>query len=272
MSKHTAKWRDKEKKAKAARDRRLSKKEAKAAAEATAAAVQAKAAQTAAANPGGRESTRQRPASATGPTAPCRECDACGCGGCPDQAADPTGTSPEVTIAGLQKLLAAAEAAKTAKDETIKEAQAKAQRSTAALAKRERGPEAMAPERLLEAFADTDSGEPRASAEAVERAAQRAIKRSIDALPDDHEQHGGLHVGGVQQGELDARSVEGLLREAHLHAPPVEWAVRELEAWAGGICAERGTGAGGSPAAAHLKVARLHASQLRRAQVPEGQR
>ena len=138
---------------------------------------------------------------------------------------------------------------------------------------RGRGRSSQSPEqeRLLEAFADTDSGEPRASAEAVERAAQRAIKRSIDALPDDHEQHGGLHVGGVQQGELDARSVEGLLREAHLHAPPVEWAVRELEAWAGGICAERGTGAGGSPAAAHLKVARLHASQLRRAQVPEGQ-
>ena len=188
MSKHTAKWRDKEKKANYDACRRRDKAADKAAAKAAAEAAKAKAAQTAAANPGGRESTRQRPASATGPTAPCRECNACGCGGCPDQAADPTGTSPEATIAGLQKLLAAAEAAKTAKDQTIKEAQAKAQRSTAALAKRERGPEAMAPERLLEAFADTDSGEPRASAEAVERAAQRAIKRGIDALPDDQEQ------------------------------------------------------------------------------------
>jgi hypothetical protein len=46
----------------------------------------------------------------------------------------------------------------------------------------------MAPERLLEAFADTDSGQPRESADAVERAKQRAVKKVDDALPQDLEQ------------------------------------------------------------------------------------
>ena len=185
MSKHTAKWRDKEKKADYDACRRRDKAAAKAAAE----AATAKAAQKAAANPGGRESTRQRPAAATGPTAPCGECDACGCGGCPDQAADPTGTSPHATIEGLRKLLAAAEAAAAVQAEMIKEQGTALQRSTTALAKRERGPEAMDPERLHEAFADTDRfGEPRASDDAVERAAQRAVKKVDDALPRDFEQ------------------------------------------------------------------------------------
>ena len=72
--------------------------------------------------------------------------------------------------------------------EQLKREQAKAQRVSAALAKRERGPEAMAPERLLQAFADTDAGAPRESTDAMERAAQRAIKRTVDSLPDDLEQ------------------------------------------------------------------------------------
>jgi hypothetical protein len=188
MGKHTGKWRDNDKKAKAARDRRLAKQEAKAAAEATAAAAQAEAAQKAAAAAGCRESTRKRPAPAAEPTVQCGECDPCGCCGCDSPTADPSAASPESTIEGLRKLLAAAEAAQTAKEDQLKQAQAKAQRVTAALAKRERGPEAMAPERLLEAFADTDSGQPRESADAVERAKQRAVKKVDDALPQDLEQ------------------------------------------------------------------------------------
>jgi hypothetical protein len=86
------------------------------------------------------------------------------------------------------KVIAEREAALTAKDELLKEVHAKAQRVTSALGKRERGPEAMPPERLLEAFANTDAGEPRESTDAAQRAAQRAIKKTIDALPNDAEQ------------------------------------------------------------------------------------
>ena len=185
MSKHKAGWRDAEKKAKTARDRRLAKKQAKADQEAAAAAAApAKAAQKAA-NPGCRESTtRKRPAQAAEAAPQCGECNACDCCGCEE----PGAASPEAVIEGLRKVLAAAEAAKTAMAEQLKREQAKAQRVSAALAKRERGPEAMAPERLLQAFADTDAGAPRESTDAMERAAQRAIKRTIDALPDDFEQ------------------------------------------------------------------------------------
>ena len=184
MGKHTGKWRDNDKKAKAARDWRLAKQEAKAAAEATAAAAQAEAAQKAAAAAGCRESTRKRPAQAAEAAPQCGECCACDCCGCEE----PGAASPEAVIEGLRKVLAAAEAAKTAMAEQLKGEQAKARRASAALAKRERGPEAMAPERLLRAFADTDAGAPRESTDAMERAAQRAIKRTVDSLPDDLEQ------------------------------------------------------------------------------------
>ena len=240
MANHTGKWRDAERKANYDACRRRDKAAAKAAAKAAPEAAKAKAAQTAAANPGSRESTRQRPAAATGPTAQCRECDACGCGGCPDQAADSTAASPEATIEGLRKLLAEAEAAKTAREEKLKEAQAKAQSSRAALAKRERGPEAMAPERLLEAFADTDSGEPRASAEAVERAAQRAIKRSIDALPDDHEQRAVVLDAMLQRpGVREAAAEAGIRTAADFEF--AEAAMKRAGEACGAIMAKRGS-------------------------------
>ena len=180
---HSGKWREAERRTEAERKRRLAKKEAKAAQEAAAAAAQAEAAQKAADPSGCRESTRKRPAQAA--DAPqCGECNACHCCNCEDPGAE----SPEVQIDGLRKVLAAAEAALTARGEQLKEVQAKAQRATSALGKRECGPEAMPPARLLEAFANTDAGVPRESTDAVQRAAQRAIKKTIDALPDGIEQ------------------------------------------------------------------------------------
>ena len=61
--------------------------------------------------------------------------------------------------------------------EQLKEVQAKAQRATSALGKRECGPEAMPPARLLEAFANTDAGVPRESTDAVQRAAHSGRSR-----------------------------------------------------------------------------------------------
>ena len=198
-----SKWRDREKKAEYARKRRADLKEAKAAEKAAAKAAE-EAAQVAEAHVGcgytaKRQSKRPRPTPA--PAAPevrCGDCE-CSCGSC-EQSEQPAPAAAFAAIESLEKQLAAlreekaaavmkAEATVAKVQATVAKAQATAAKATAALAKRERGPEAMEPERLLAAFATADrTGEPRASDVAVERAAQRAVKRACDALPEDQEQ------------------------------------------------------------------------------------